>query len=302
MADSGYVSSLFLFFCMGEQKQYHMTLSFTTEKKCFTTIHLFFTVIVDIIIVMVKFREVMSMEKTNATIAICDDEQEVRSSIEKNIRLLYENVDIIQFGDGKALVEYGSSFDILFLDIQMEGMSGMEAARELRKSGCRATIIFVTAIEEYVFEAFDVGAFHYILKPFDKGKFFQVLRKAMAERESINAKEAKAEPSIAIKTGAMTKKIYLYKIIYLEVFNRKVVIHKTDGDIEFYGKLIELEGRLSEDFVRCHRAYIVNLRYVLKYTANSITLENGTEILLSKQKYGDFVRKYLKYISRLISS
>ncbi len=256
---------------------------------------------VDIIKVMVKFKEVMSMETTNATIAICDDEQEIRSSIEGNIRLLYENADIIQFEDGTTLVEYGGSFDILFLDIQMEGMSGMEAARELRRRGCKATIIFVTAIEEYVFEAFDVGAFHYIVKPFDKAKFFEILRKAVAERESINAKEAKDEPSIAIKTGSTTKKIYLYKIIYLEVFNRKVIIHKADGDVEFYGKLIELEYRLSEDFVRCHRAYIVNLRYVLKYTANSITLENGTEILLSKQKYADFVRKYLEYTSRLIS-
>lgn len=256
---------------------------------------------VDIIKVMLKFKEVMSMETTNATIAICDDEQEICSSIEKNIRLLYENADIIQFEDGKALVEYGGGFDILFLDIQMEGMSGMEAARELRRRGCKATIIFVTAIEEYVFEAFDVGAFHYIVKPFDKAKFFEILRKAVAERESIKAKDVKDEPSIAIKTGNTTKKVYLYKIIYIEVFNRKVVIHKADGDVECYGKLIELEDRLSEDFVRCHRAYIVNLRYVLKYTANSITLENGTEILLSKQKYADFVRKYLKYTSRLIN-
>ncbi len=241
------------------------------------------------------------MEKTNATIAVCDDEQEIRNSIERNIRLLYENADIIQFENGKALVEYGGSFDILFLDIQMEGMSGMEAAKELRRRGCRATVIFVTAIKEYVFEAFDVGAFHYIVKPFEKVKFFEILRKAVEEREFINAKEAKDEPGITIKIGSTTKKIYLYEIYYLEVFNRKVIMHKTDGDVEFYGKLIELEDRLSEDFVRCHRAYIVNLRYVLKYSANSITLENGTEILLSKQKYPDFVRKYLKYMSRLIN-
>lgn len=240
-------------------------------------------------------------EKTNIKIAICDDELEIRNSIERNVRLLYENADIMQFENGEALVEYEGSLDILFLDIQMEGMSGMDAARELRRRGSNVTLIFVTAIEEYVFEAFDVGAFHYIVKPFDKAKFFEVLRKAVAERESINAKEAKDEPSIAIKIGSTTKKIYLYEIQYLEVFNRKVIIHKQNENVEFYGKLIELEERLSEDFVRCHRAYIVNLRYVLKYTANSITLENGIEVLLSKQKYADFVRKYLKYTSRLIS-
>ena len=243
----------------------------------------------------------MSMEKRNVIFAICDDEREIRSSIERNIRLLCEDSDIIKFADGKALVEYEGGFDILFLDIQMEGMSGMEAARVLRGRGCKAVIIFVTAIEEYVFDAFDVGAFHYIVKPFDKAKFFDVLRKAVAQCESIKAREVRDEPSLAVKTGSTTRKIYLYEIFYLEVFNRKVVIHKADGDVEFYGKLIELEDRLSEDFVRCHRAYIVNMRYVLKYTANSITLENGAEILLSKQKYGEFVRKYLKYTSRLIS-
>ena len=243
----------------------------------------------------------MSMEKRNVIFAICDDEREIRSSIERNIRLLCEDSDIIKFADGKALVEYEGGFDILFLDIQMEGMSGMEAARVLRGRGCKAVIIFVTAIEEYVFDAFDVGAFHYIVKPFDKAKFFDVLRKAVAQCESIKAREVRDEPSLAVKTGSTTRKIYLYEIFYLEVFNRKVVIHKADGDVEFYGKLIELEDRLSEHFVRCHRAYIVNMRYVLKYTANSITLENGAEILLSKQKYGEFVRKYLKYTSRLIS-
>ena len=241
------------------------------------------------------------MEKRNVIFAICDDEREIRSSIERNIRLLCEDSDIIKFADGKALVEYEGGFDILFLDIQMEGMSGMEAARVLRGRGCKAVIIFVTAIEEYVFDAFDVGAFHYIVKPFDKAKFFDVLRKAVAQCESIKAREVRDEPSLAVKTGSMTRKIYLYEIFYLEVFNRKVVIHKADGDVEFYGKLIELEDRLSEHFVRCHRAYIVNMRYVLKYTANNITLENGAEILLSKQKYGEFVRKYLKYTSRLIS-
>lgn len=243
----------------------------------------------------------MSMEKRNVIFAICDDEREIRSSIERNIRLLCEDSDIIKFADGKALVEYEGGFDILFLDIQMEGMSGMEAARVLRGRGCKAVIIFVTAIEEYVFDAFDVGAFHYIVKPFDKAKFFDVLRKAVAQCESIKAREVRDEPSLAVKTGSTTRKIYLYEIFYLEVFNRKVVIHKADGDVEFYGKLIELEDRLSEHFVRCHRAYIVNMRYVLKYTANNITLENGAEILLSKQKYGEFVRKYLKYTSRLIS-
>ena len=115
----------------------------------------------------------MKMDAPNSLrIAICDDEKEIRNNIERNIRLIYADVSIVQFEDGKTLLAYTEQIDILFLDIQMQPIDGMETARELRKAGNRMTIIFVTAIEEYVFQAFDVGAFHYLVKPIEQVKFF----------------------------------------------------------------------------------------------------------------------------------
>jgi len=118
-------------------------------------------------------------------IAICDDEKEIRNSIERYVCLIYKDVDIILFDNGKSVLDYPEQIDILFLDIQMKEMDGMETARELRKAGNNVIIIFVTAVEEYVFQAFDVGAFHYLLKPIEQVKFFDVLKNAINEERNL---------------------------------------------------------------------------------------------------------------------
>ncbi len=251
-------------------------------------------------IIMVDRRRADPVEKKEAIrIGVCDDEKEIRDSIGRNIRLIYKDACIVQYGDGRALIGDADAPDILFLDIRMEGMDGMETARKIRKAGRDTTIIFVTAMEDYVFQAFDVGAFHYLLKPFDKAKFYEVLHRAVEERRRIKARDTAENAGILVKTGTVTQRVFFSEILYLEVFNRKVAIHRTGDDVEFYGRLSGLEKELSEDFVRCHRAYIVNLKYVQSYDTNSITLENGDLVPLAKQKYREFVRKYLKYMDRL---
>ncbi len=85
------------------------------------------------------------------------------------------------FATGEGLLAAGTGFDIIFLDIQMDGMGGIEAARTLRQSGVDAVVIFITGIKEYVFEAFDVSAFHYLLKPIEEQKFMEALGRAAEE-------------------------------------------------------------------------------------------------------------------------
>ena len=86
-------------------------------------------------------------------------------------------------------------------------------------------------------------------------------------------------------------------IVYAEVFNRKIVLHTRKEDIEYYGKMSELERQAGDSFFRPHRAYLVNLQYVEKYNATTICLERGTA-LISKQKFPAFVREYMKYNQR----
>ena len=186
--------------------------------------------------------------------------------------------------------------DILFLDIQMPGMDGMETAKMLRQDNENMILIFVTAAEEYVFQAFDVGAFHYLVKPFSDEKLKEVVTKAVHNIKRSSRLE-KDEKYIMVQTAGSHIKIFLRDIVYAEVYNRKVIIHTRSTDIEYYGKLQELSDMAGTDFFRTHRAYLVHFKYVEKYDATCVTMKNGTA-LIAKKNYPEFVRRYLKYNQR----
>ena len=128
-------------------------------------------------------------------IAICDDEKNIRELIGNKVLKQYPEADIVFFQSGEELLLSDNHIDILFLDIQMSGRNGMETARELRKKDKNVILIFVTAVEEYVFQAFDVGAFNYIVKPIDDTKFADVLCRAVAEWHSQNTDVRELEGS-----------------------------------------------------------------------------------------------------------
>ena len=231
-------------------------------------------------------------------IAICDDEKNICELMEDKVRKQFPEADVTYYCSGDELLLSDKAVDILFLDIQMSGKNGMETARELRKKDKEIIIIFVTAAEEYVFQAFDVGAFHYIVKPIEDKKFTEILCRAVEEYDA-NFKNAlkQEEKYIMIHNGGVHIKVNIDDIVYAEVFNRKVVIHKLDETIEYYGKMSDLEMVAGENFFRPHRAYLINFKYVEKYDASTIYLEKGTAIM-SKQNYPEFVKKYMKYMQR----
>ena len=231
-------------------------------------------------------------------IAVCEDEIEVQKMFAESIQKVCPNAEILCYLSGEALLEADEQIDILFLDIQMPGKNGMETARALRKRGMDTILIFVTVIEEYVFQAFDVGAFHYLVKPFEQEKFAEVLRNAIKQKINKKANETefpkKESPCLMITTDGKHLTVNLKDIVYAEVFNRKIIIHTMDGEIEYYGKMKELEQKAGELFYRSHRAYLVNLGYITKYNATTIWLEKG-QALMAKQNYPEFVKRYLKY-------
>ena len=231
-------------------------------------------------------------------IAICDDEKNIRELIGDKVVKQYPEAEIVFFSSGEELLLSDSHIDLLFLDIQMSGRNGMDTARELRKKDKNVILIFVTAVEEYVFQAFDVGAFHYIVKPINEAKFMDVLRKVVDEldskRKDVNETE---ERYLMINSGGVHTKVIFDDIVYAEIFNRKIVIHKLNDTIEYYGKMSDLESLAGDSFFRPHRAYLINFKYVEKYDASTVYLENES-VLMAKQNYPEFVKKYMKYIQR----
>ena len=201
-------------------------------------------------------------------IAICDDEVFMVQILEEKIKKLLPDAVIDKYLSGDELIASGSKPDILFLDIQMPGMDGMETAKVLRQDNEDMILIFVTAAEEYVFQAFDVGAFQYLVKPFSDEKLKEVVTKAVHNIKRSSRLE-KDEKYIMVQTAGSHIKIFLRDIVYAEVYNRKVIIHTRSTDIEYYGKLQELSDMAGTDFFRTHRAYLVHFKYVEKYDATN---------------------------------
>ena len=228
-------------------------------------------------------------------IAICDDEEKVREILIKKVGTTFTEDTIDAYPSGEELLNAKELPDILLLDIKMPGISGMEVAKQLREKTDKMVIIFITGEEQYVFDSFDVQAFHYLVKPISDQKLEEVLVK---EKEALAKEMRKPEKKyIMVNSGGSHIRICLSDVIYAEVFNSKVIVHTTDSDIEYYGRLTDLEKLAGEDFFRTHRAYLVHLKYVKKYDAANIYMKRG-QALVSKQNYPKLVHKVLDYNRR----
>ncbi len=176
-------------------------------------------------------------------IAVVDDEEAIREQISGFIKKRNPGFNISGFATGEGLLAAGKDFDIIFLDIQMEGMGGIEAARTLRQSGVDAVVIFITGIREYVFEAFDVSAFHYLLKPIEEQKFMEVLGRAA---EEAGKRKGQREKQIFIRAKNQGYTLNLNSILYIESRGKKVEIKlESDGKAAFSGKTVSIEAASS---------------------------------------------------------
>lgn len=191
-------------------------------------------------------------------IAVVDDEKVILEQISGLVRKQMQDCCLDSYATGEEVLEAEKRLDIVFLDIQMGGMDGIETARRLRERQDDIVLIFVTGNREYVFDALDLYAFHYLLKPVDENKFREVLERA---------------------AGEVAKKVEIHTA-------------RSKDIIELYATMEELEGQLGKDFYRCHRAYIVNMAHITEYDNDSITMTNGDKVYLTKKKYGDFVKAY----------
>ena len=233
-------------------------------------------------------------------IAICDDEQPIRDYLKK-LTEKCTDAQVHVFANGEELLSDPTVYDIILLDISLNRKpdsgkrNGMEVAKKIRETS-DVIIIFVTALKEYVFEGYDVGAFHYLLKPVDEEKFMEVMDKAISQIR----KEKNAQPLIIRMDGNYIK-IPVNNIIYAENEARKIVLHTKNMKEEtysFYEKMEVLEQKLGDDFFRSHRGFLVNLQEVVRYDNANIELKNGDKVFLAKQKYNDFVTAYMNYLRK----
>ncbi|MCH5269658.1 MAG: response regulator transcription factor [Lachnospiraceae bacterium] len=230
-------------------------------------------------------------------IAVCDDDMATREHIVSLIKEQIQDAEIVTFGSGEEMLKSQDDFDISFLDVEMEKLSGMDVAKHIRqeqeeKGSTRSIIIFVTGYDKYMNDAFDVSAFHYLLKPVNEEKFRTVFERALKE---LSVTEERTKLYILVRNSGIQQKVYIKDIYYIESANKKVIIHTSEGILESYGKMEELEQMTGGSFYRCHRCYLVNMEKIASYSADTIKVINGDELILAQKKYNDFIRQYMRY-------
>ena len=227
------------------------------------------------------------------SIAVCDDEVVECCNMARKIKDILEEMKIPcivrQFWSGEKLLQALEGFDIVFLDIIMRDLDGMKTAQIFRKKAFDKILIFVSSSREYVFEAYDVEAFQYLLKPVDDRKLKSVLQKAVFKTES------RSQEFIIVSRERQKKKLFLDDIYYFEIKGRVVDVHGPEGIFTYYEQIGELENKLQDKgFFRCHKSYLINLKYVDGYNRKEVILENGKKIVIAKRRYDEFVQKVLK--------
>ena len=227
------------------------------------------------------------------SIAVCDDEVIECCNMAKRIKDILEDMKIPyiirQFQSGRELLQALESFDIVFLDIIMQDMDGMKTAQSFREKAFDKIIIFISSSREYVFDAYDVEAFQYLLKPVDNRKLKKVLQRAVLKTEK------HSQEFIIVSRERQKKKLFLDDIYYFEIKGRVVDVHGTEGIFTYYEQIGELENKLRDKgFFRCHKSYLINLKYVDVYNRQEVTLENGEAIAIAKRRYDKFVQAVLK--------
>lgn len=228
------------------------------------------------------------------TVAICDDSDVDRRSIGGMVRRWAEasggGVRIDEFPSAESfLFEYAGNknYDILLLDVEMRDISGIELAKRVRAQRGRAEIVFITSHFEFIAEGYEVDALHYLVKPVSEEKLSEVLDRAAARL-------AAEPPSVVINLDGGTVKLLEADILYGESFAHYIEIHTRTDVYRLKESITAFGERLSGDFFRAHRSYLVNLKAVERISRTGVTLAGETEIPLARGKYDEINRAFIE--------
>lgn len=228
-------------------------------------------------------------------LAVCDDERVFRSDLRKilgtELELCGIDYHISEFTSGEELIAGLEKADcqILFLDIEMKGIDGVEAARRLRETKRQMEIVFVTSYADFVFQGYEVRALNYILKPYEPEKIAAVLHTAP------EALDIEAEKYYVIDQRGGSIRVPLSSVKYFSSDRRTVHAVTTEQEYTFYEKLSDLETELPDTFVRIHNRYLVHLKYLDAVRQNTAVVD-GEELPVSRSCKSGLSIAFAKYM------
>ncbi len=228
-------------------------------------------------------------------IAVVDDDPKdaalLKECVENYCKTNNHAAMIHVFSDGLDLVRSTENHDIVFLDIQMGKLDGLETARFIRKINKESILIFVTNMAQFAIKGYEVDALDFILKPVSMASIVYVLDKAMKRLDGSGAKA-----QFSLKTSEGTISLSANDITYVEVFDHNLVYHTLKGEYTMRGRLSDVSEKLSPDrFVMCNRSYIVNLRHVSNVTADYLLI-GDTRISVSKSHRKELMKRFSNFL------
>lgn len=221
-------------------------------------------------------------------IAVCDDEKIFRDIIEAYVLTAFESLgqeaEVQTYDSGEALIEDLGIVnpDIIFTDIQMEGVDGIQTAKFIRKIDHKAIIIFISGHPELVFDSFEARPYKFLSKPVTQEKMNDICNRILVE---LIDRRKKNDEYIPIKTRDSISKINVNDIICIESHLTKIHVMLTNGEIWLHDKIDNLEKLLAgKGFLRCHRCYIISKDKINKMLSHSLEMQNGYIIPIARAK------------------
>ncbi len=236
-------------------------------------------------------------------IGICEDEIAVAQDISNRVSSFFAAqgyaCEVESFPDGASFLSAEQRFDLVFLDVRLPDISGLDVARALCEKKDKPVIVFVSAYEQYVFESFEVGTFRYLLKPVDDAVLEKTLRSFLVYyRQNV---------VIDIPTKEKTYRVRLNDIIYIESAQKHSIVRVNDTDylsensFEAHRSLAEYSALIvSPAFFRTHKRFFVNMRYIEKIENNLITLTIGERVEISRRRSAAFNEAYDRYLRTVL--
>ncbi len=222
-------------------------------------------------------------------IAVCDDKKEDRNQIKSLLEMYHQTFEIKEYDDSTALCTDSSFLQtckILFLDINMHGMSGLEAARQIKSEYPTIHIILVTAYMNYALDGYKVKASRFLLKD-DLDQTFEecmddILKEIQQEERVVTYDFVEGSAQLRVDD-----------IIYIETNRHKNIFYTQSQTLSIYRKMDDLENELKNmGFVRVHKSFLINMKYIKKISSYRMTLTTGKEISVPKSRYPEVKQQY----------
>ena len=230
-------------------------------------------------------------------IAVCDDESKILEEIADFINKEFPGNKIETFSDGESFLSViktglNTEPDVLLIDIDMPGMSGMEVAAVLASEKARTLIVFVTAHDELVYDSFKYHPFAFVRKKYLEDELRNVLKDCQKEIVSRNKQ-------FIFKNASQTINLAQNEILYFEGQANYLAIHTTGDEYRMRSTMTAVEKELENcGFLRIHKGFLVNLEHVKILKTENLELDNG-ELLPIGKSYSDEAKKsILRYMRR----